>query len=326
MFKGILISKSGSEQSVGFAQLDESDLPEGDVLVDVDWSTLNYKDALAITGKAPIVKKYPMVPGIDFAGTVAQSENASYKPGDRVISTGWGIGEKRWGGFAQKARVEGGGLVPLPADLDMRQAMGIGTAGLTAMLCVMKLESLGLTPESGEILVTGASGGVGSFATLLLARRGFQVAAATGRNGEESYLRRLGASRIVDRSELAIKGPLGSETWAGAIDVVGSEVLASVLSRICYGGVVACCGLAGGMDLPATVAPFILRGVTLAGVDSVMCDRVTRMLAWRRLARDLDLGLLDQVAQEIAFSEVIEKSPHMLAGELRGRVVFSIPS
>lgn len=325
MFEGILIDKTEKGQSVRMAQLDESALPGGDVLVDVMWTTLNYKDALAITGKSPVVRSFPMVPGIDFAGVVAESDNPSFHAGDQVISTGWGVGEKHWGGMARKARVNGDWLVPLPEGLTLRQAMGIGTAGFTAMLCVMALENNGVTPDGGEVLVTGAAGGVGSVATALLAGKGYQVAAVTGRSEEADYISRLGAARMVDRDEFAAPGrPLEKERWAGAIDVVGSVVLANVLAGIKYGGTVACCGLAGGMDLPATVAPFILRGVTLAGVDSVMCDRLKRVLAWRRLARDLDLAKLESMLNEVAFEDVVAAAPRMLAGKVRGRVIVPV--
>lgn len=325
MFKGILINKKDDRQSVHQAELDEADLPEGDVLVDVAWTTLNYKDALALTGKSPIIRKFPMVPGIDFSGTVLESKNGSFKPGDRVIMTGWGMGEKHWGGMAQKARVNGEWLVALPEQLNLRQAMCIGTAGFTAMLCIMALERHGITPDSGDILVTGAAGGVGSVATSLLAGQGYSVAAVTGRPDEASYLNKLGASQIIDRDSLNAPGrPLAKESWAGAIDVVGGTVLANVLAGTQYGGTVAACGLAGGMDLPATVAPFILRGVTLAGVDSVMCDRLKRVLAWRQLARELDLQKLESMITEVPFDRLIASAENMLAGKTRGRIVVPV--
>ncbi|MDQ8179755.1 MDR family oxidoreductase [Pelagicoccus sp. SDUM812005] len=325
MFKGILIDKTGDKQSVRQTQLDEADLPEGDVLVEVAWTTLNYKDALALTGKSPIIRKFPMVPGIDFSGTVLESKNGSFKPGDHVIMTGWGMGEKHWGGMAQKARVNGEWLVSLPDQLNLRQAMCIGTAGFTAMLCIMALESHGITPDSGDILVTGAAGGVGSVATSLLAGRGYSVSAVTGRPDEASYLNKLGAAQIIDRDSLNAPGrPLAKETWAAAIDVVGGTVLANVLAGIKYGGTVAACGLAGGMDLPATVAPFILRGVTLAGVDSVYCDRLKRVLAWRQLARELDLRKLESMINEVSFDQLIASAENMLAGKIRGRIVVPV--
>lgn len=302
--------------------LSVADLPDGDVLVDVSWTTLNYKDALAVTGKSPVVRRFPMVPGIDFAGVVADTDNSSYHRGDQVVLTGWGVGEKHWGGWAGKARVDGSWLVPLPEGLTARQAMCIGTAGFTAMLCVMALEEQGITPDKGEILVTGAAGGVGSVATALLSANGYQVAALTGRAEEETYIKKLGAKRIVDRAEFSEKGrPLEKGMWAGAIDVVGGVVLANVLASMDYGGAVAACGLAGGMDLPTTVAPFILRGVRLAGVDSVMCDRVRRMVAWQRLGRELNLNLLNDVVREVPFDDLLSIAPQMLEGKLRGRVV-----
>ncbi len=325
MFEGILIEKTEEKQSVKLAQLNETDLPEGDVLVDVAWTTLNYKDALAITGKAPVIRKFPMIPGIDFSGTVIESRNASFHQGDRVIMTGWGMGEKRWGGMATRAQVKGEWLVALPDALDPRQSMAIGTAGFTAMLCVMALEGQGVTPDKGEILVTGATGGVGSVATAILAGKGYQVAAVTGHAEEASYLSRLGASRIVDRETLTQPGrPLAKEMWAGAIDVVGGTVLANVLSSIKYGGTVAACGLAGGMDLPTTVAPFILRGVNLIGVDSVMCDRLKRVLAWNKLSQELDLERLESATNEVPLRDVISYATKMLNGEIRGRIIVPV--
>lgn len=325
MFKGIRIDKTDAGQSVGEKFLNVNDLPEGDVLVDVSWTTLNYKDALAVTGKSPVVRRFPMVPGIDFSGIVAESDNPSYHRGDKVILTGWGVGEKHWGGWSEKARVDGSWLVPLPDGLSLRQAMSIGTAGFTAMLCVMALEDHGLNPSSGEILVTGAAGGVGSVATALLAARGYEVAALTGRAEEADYITKLGAKRIVNRNDFSSKGrPLEKEAWAGAIDVVGSTVLANVLASMRYGGVVAACGLAGGMDLDMTVAPFILRGVTLAGVDSVMCGRVKRMLAWQKLAKELDMSLLDNLVNEVPFAKLLSVAPQMLEGKVRGRVVVPV--
>ncbi|MDQ8203205.1 MDR family oxidoreductase [Pelagicoccus sp. SDUM812003] len=325
MFEAIRIDKSDSGQAVSFAQLSESDLPEGDVVVRVEWTTLNYKDALALTGKAPVVRRFPMVPGIDFAGVVERSGNPSLRPGDKVILTGWGVGETHWGGYSSKARVDGNWLVPLPEGMSLRQAMSIGTAGLTAMLCVMALERSGLKPEDGDVLVTGAAGGVGSVATALLAKNGYSVSAVSGRTEEADYLRMLGASSVIDRAEYAKQArPLSKEKWAGAIDVVGSSVLANVLSEMKYGGVVAACGLAGGMDLPTSVAPFILRGVTLVGVDSVMCERERRYIAWQRLARELDMEKLEQVVTEIEFDRLIETAPRMLDGQVRGRVVVKV--
>ncbi|MGP3722173.1 acrylyl-CoA reductase (NADPH) [Cereibacter sphaeroides] len=323
--RAVLIEKSDDTQFVSVTELAEDQLPEGDVLVDVAYSTLNYKDALAITGKAPVVRRFPMVPGIDFTGTVAQSSHADFKPGDRVILNGWGVGEKHWGGLAERARVRGDWLVPLPAPLDLRQAAMIGTAGYTAMLCVLALERHGVMPGNGEIVVSGAAGGVGSVATTLLAAKGYEVAAVTGRASEAEYLRGLGAASVIDRSELTGKvRPLGQERWAGGIDVAGSTVLANMLSMMKYRGVVAACGLAAGMDLPASVAPFILRGVTLAGVDSVMCPKTDRLAAWARLASDLDPAKLEEMTTELPFSEVIETAPKFLDGTVRGRIVIPV--
>ncbi|SNT33553.1 acrylyl-CoA reductase (NADPH) [[Luteovulum] sphaeroides subsp. megalophilum] len=323
--RAVLIEKSDDTQSVSVTELAEDQLPEGDVLVDVAYSTLNYKDALAITGKAPVVRRFPMVPGIDFTGTVAQSSHADFKPGDRVILNGWGVGEKHWGGLAERARVRGDWLVPLPAPLDLRQAAMIGTAGYTAMLCVLALERQGVMRGNGEIVVSGAAGGVGSVATTLLAAKGYEVAAVTGRASEAEYLRGLGAASVIDRSELTGKvRPLGQERWAGGIDVAGSTVLANMLSMMKYRGVVAACGLAAGMDLPASVAPFILRGVTLAGVDSVMCPKADRLAAWARLASDLDPAKLEEMTTELPFSEVIETAPKFLDGTVRGRIVIPV--
>lgn len=323
--KAILIEKPGDTQTVSVSEVSETQLPEGDVLVDVAYSTLNYKDALAITGAAPVVRSFPMVPGIDFAGTVAESSHPDFKPGDRVVLNGWGVGEVHWGGLAERARVKGDWLVPLPEAIDLRQAAAIGTAGYTAMLCVLALERQGVTPDKGEIVVSGAAGGVGSVATALLAAKGYEVAAVTGRASEADYLRGLGASSVIDRAELTGKTrPLAKERWAGGVDVAGSMVLANMISMMKYRGVVAACGLAAGMDLPASVAPFILRGVTLAGVDSVMCPRPDRLEAWTRLASDLDLGKLEEMITELPFAEVIETAPKFLDGAVRGRIVVPV--
>lgn len=325
MFDAILIEKTDDGQTTTMGSVGPDQLPEGDVLVDVAYTTLNYKDALAITGASPVVRSFPMVPGIDFSGIVAESANPDYKPGDRVVLNGWGVGEKHWGGLAKQARVKGDWLVPLPEGLSLRQAMAIGTAGYTAMLCVLALEKQGIAPEMGEVVVTGAAGGVGSVALALLAARNFQVAAVTGRPAEADYLKNLGATSIVDRAELSGKGrPLAKERWAAGIDVAGSTVLANVLASIKYRGVVAACGLAAGMDLPTTVAPFILRGVTLVGVDSVMCPRGERIAAWDRLASDLDLAKLDSMTTELAFGDVIEAAPRFLEGQVRGRIVVPV--
>lgn len=325
MFKAILIDKTDDTQSVTLQDIAEDRLPEGDVLVDVAFSTLNYKDALAITGAGPVVRSFPMVPGVDFSGTVAESAHPDYRPGDRVILNGWGVGERHWGGLAGKARVKGDWLVPLPDGIDLRQAMAIGTAGYTAMLCVLALERHGVTPEAGEVVVTGAAGGVGSVAVALLARRGHAVAAVTGRPEEAEYLRALGAASIVERAELTgTVRPLAKERWAAGIDVAGSTVLGNLLAGMRYRGVVAACGLAAGMDLPATVAPFILRGVTLAGIDSVMCPRAERIAAWAALARELDLARLEEMTTELPLDEVIATAPKFLRGQVRGRIVVPV--
>ncbi len=325
MFDAILIEKSETGQSARLASLSPDQLPQGDVTVDVEWSTLNYKDALAITGASPVVRSFPMVPGIDLAGTVSDSHHPDFRAGDKVVLNGWSVGEKHWGGLAGKARLNGDWLIPLPAGISPRAAMAIGTAGYTAMLCVMALDRHGITPASGEIVVTGAAGGVGSIATALLARRGYTVAAVTGRAAEAEYLRSLGAASIVDRAELSAPGkPLARERWAGAVDVAGGVVLANVLAAMRYRGVVAACGLAAGMDLPTTVAPFILRGVTLAGIDSVMCPKPDRLAAWSLLAQELDLGLLESMTTEIALTDVIDTAPRFLKGEVRGRIVVPV--
>lgn len=325
MFKGILIEKDEAGYRATLRDIDEAGLPDGDVTVRVQYSTLNYKDALAITGKSPVVRRFPMVPGIDLVGTVEESLHPGYRAGDLVVLNGWGVGEVHWGGLAEKARLNGDWLVPLPASFTPSQAMAIGTAGYTAMLCVMALERNGVTPDQGDILVTGAGGGVGGVAVALLSRLGYRVVAVTGRMEEEAYVRQLGASEVLSRDEFSAPGkPLAKERWAGAVDVVGSHVLANVCASTKYGGTVAACGLAGGMDLPASVAPFILRGVTLAGVDSVMCPRPRRLEAWQRLGRDLDIDKLGLIAHEIGLSEAIELAPAILAGKLRGRVIVDI--
>lgn len=325
MFKGILIDKDDTGYRATLAELDEAQLPAGEVTVKVDYSTLNYKDGLAITGKGPVVRSFPMVAGIDLAGTVEASDSPVFKAGDKVLLNGWGVGETHWGGLAQKARLKADWLIPLPAGFTPRQAMAIGTAGYTAMLSVLALERNGVTPVKGQVLVTGANGGVGSFAIALLARLGYQVAASTGRPQEADYLKRLGASEIIDRASLAEPGrPLGKERWAGAIDSVGSHTLANVCAGIRYGGAVAACGLAQGMDFPASVAPFILRGVTLAGIDSVMRPKADRIEAWERLARGLDLALLDAITREISLEEALPVARELLDGQVRGRVVVDV--
>lgn len=325
MFDAILIDKTEEGQRAVLTSLETSALPEGDVLVDVAFSTLNYKDALALTGAAPVVRRFPMVPGIDFAGIVAESSHPDLRPGDPVVLNGWGVGETHWGGLAGQARVRGDWLVKLPDGISLKQSMAIGTAGYTAMLCVLALQRHGITPTSGEIVVTGAAGGVGSIALTLLAARGYTVAAVTGRPSEEAYLRSLGAASIVDRAELTgTPRPLGRERWAGAVDVAGSTVLANVISAMKYRGVVAACGLAAGMDLPTSVAPFILRGVTLAGIDSVMCPLPERVAAWQALADELDLHKLDAITTEVPLERVIATAPEFLQGKVRGRIVVPV--
>lgn len=325
MFKAILIEKNTDGYQAQLADLHDEQLPAGDVTVRVSYSTLNYKDGLAISGKSPVVRQFPMIPGIDLAGTVEASDHPDYQVGDRVLLNGWGVGESHWGGLAQKARLRGDWLIPLPKGLSERQAMAIGTAGYTAMLCLLALERHGLTPARGEVLVTGANGGVGSFAIALLARRGYQVIAATGRIGESEYLKRLGAATIIDRNELSNPGrALAKERWAAAIDSVGSHTLANVCAATHADGVVAACGLAQGMEFPATVAPFILRGVSLLGINSVTRSYKERVKAWERLCTDLDLSLLDQITHEIGLSEAIPVAEQLLDGKVRGRVVVDV--
>ena len=324
-FKAIRIDKDAAGYRAALTRFDEADLMDGDVTVRVSHSTVNYKDGLAITGKSPVVRRFPMIPGIDFAGVVEASSHAGYKPGDAVVLTGWGIGETHLGAYGQKARVKGDWLVPLPAGLSPAQAMAIGTAGLTAMLCVLALEKHGLTPAHGPALVTGAAGGVGSVAIALLARLGWHVIASTGRANEAEYLKGLGASEIIDRAELSVPGkPMGRERWAAGIDSVGSVTLANVLAQTKYAGAVAACGLAQGMDLPGSVAPFILRGVALLGVESVMCPKARRLEAWARLARDLDHAKLAAMTTTIGLEGVIGTAQAILAGEVRGRVVVEV--
>jgi acrylyl-CoA reductase (NADPH) len=324
-FKAIVIEKGDAGQTVALKDFDEKDLMDGDVTVRPQWSTVNYKDGLAVAGKAPVVRRFPMIAGIDFAGTVESSTHADWKPGDKVVLNGFGLGETHLGAYAQKARVKGEWLVPLPAGLSAREAMAIGTAGYTAMLCVMAIERHGLTPQSGPIIVTGAAGGVGSVAVTLLAKLGYHVIASTGRPQEAAYLTSLGAREIVARDELTGPAkPLAKERWAGGVDSVGSTTLANVLSMTRYGGAVAACGLAGGMDLPGSVAPFILRGVSLLGIDSVMCPVKLRREAWRRLESDLDRAKLQAMTAEIGLSDVIATAPRILKGEVRGRIVVNI--
>jgi acrylyl-CoA reductase (NADPH) len=325
MFNGILIEKDDQGYRSAVKDIDESVLPEGDVTINVSHSTINYKDALAITGKGPVVRKFPMVPGIDLVGTVEHSESDKFKVGDQVLLNGFGVGETHCGGLAQKARLKSEWLIPLPKRFSPRQAMAIGTAGYTAMLCVIALEKNGITPDKGEILVTGANGGVGSFSIAILAKLGYNVVASTGRVDQAEYLKKLGASDILDRKLLSEPGrPLAKERWAGAIDSAGSHTLANVCASMQYGGAVAACGLAQGMDLPASVAPFILRGVTLAGIDSVMRPIADRIEAWERLAEILDPEVFDDISTEIGLSEVISTAEALLAGTVRGRVVVDI--
>ncbi|MNK63063.1 putative acrylyl-CoA reductase AcuI [compost metagenome] len=326
MFKALLLDNQDGKTKATLTQLAESQLPAGEVRVAVSYSSLNYKDGLAITGKGKIVRQWPLVPGIDFVGTVLESADSRYQSGDKVVLTGWGVGEGHWGGMAEQARVKADWLVPLPAGLDERQAMCIGTAGLTAMLCVLALEEAGVTPASGEILVTGAAGGVGSTAVALLAALGYQVAALTGRPEEQgAMLTALGASRIVPRSELQEPAKaLEKQLWAGAIDTVGSQVLAKLLAQMNYGGAVAACGLAGGFDLPTSVMPFILRNVRLQGVDSVMCPLARRQLAWQRLARDLPASFFAQAVTEIGLEQVVEAAEAITQGRVAGRTLIKL--
>ena len=324
-FKAIRIDKAEKGTTVALTQFDEAELMEGDVTVKVEWSTLNYKDGLAVTGKAPVVRRFPMIAGIDFAGTVEQSSYPQWKAGDKVICNGWGLGETHLGAYAEKARVKGDWLVRLPATMTTRDAMAIGTAGYTAMLSVLALEKHGLTPSHGPIVVTGAAGGVGSVATAVLSKLGYHVIASTGRMPEAGYLKDLGAAEVIDRNELSGPAkPLARERWAGGIDSVGSTTLANILSMTKYGGAVAACGLAAGMDLPSSVAPFILRGVCLLGIDSVMCPIELRKVAWSRLARDLDRTKLAEITHEIGLEEVIAAGAKILAGQVRGRIVVKI--
>ncbi|MEP6740188.1 MAG: MDR family oxidoreductase [Caldimonas sp.] len=325
MFKALMLEKDDAGFRASVRDADEKDLPEGDVVVAVECSTLNYKDALAITNRSPIVRSWPMVAGIDGAGTVVESTHSDWHAGDRFVHNGWGVGETRWGLLAERARLKGEWLVPLPPAFSARQTMAIGTAGYTSMLCVMALERHGVTPGGGPVLVTGATGGVGSIAVALLSKLGYRVTAATGKIGEGAWLRQLGAADIVDRAELAAPGkPLQKERWSAVVDAVGSHTLANALAQTRYGGVVAACGLAQGHDLPATVMPFILRGVTLAGIDSVMAPLDIRKAAWLRLARDLDPAAIDAIAEEIPLEGAIAKAATLLDGGVRGRIVVRV--
>ena len=325
VFKALYLTKEAEKFAARVAQVDEKSLPEGDVTVRVEYSTINYKDALAIANASPIVRKWPMVAGIDGAGTIEESRDPRWKPGDKVILNGWGVGENHWGCLAQMARLKGDWLVRLPAGMTTRQAMAIGTAGYTAMLAVMELERLGATKERGEALVTGATGGVGSIAVALLAKRGYRVAASTGKLGEGDYLRALGAAEIIDRKTLSEPGkPLQKERWGSVIDSVGSHTLANACAQTASEGVVAACGLAQGMDFPVTVAPFILRGITLRGINSVYAIREHRERAWNHLSRELDPGILESMTTEIGLAEAIERAPAVLAGKIRGRIVVDV--
>ncbi len=325
MFSAIVIDKTDDVQSVSLSQLDEANLPEGDVTIDVAYSTLNYKDGLAITGKSPIARKFPMVPGIDLVGTVRDSGHAAWKAGDQVVLNGWGVGEGHWGGLAQVARLKGEWLVPLPAAFTAKQAMAIGTAGYTAALCVNALVDAGVTPDQGEVLVTGATGGVGSVAVALLKKLGFRVVGSTGKASEADYLIQLGCESVIDRAELSERGkPLQRERWAGVVDSVGSHTLANACAATKYRGAVAACGLAQGADFPATVMPFILRGVRLLGIDSVMAPMDPRMAAWARLASDLDPAVLDVIGAEIGLGDAIAAAADLIDGKVRGRIIVDV--
>jgi acrylyl-CoA reductase (NADPH) len=324
-FKAVRIDKAEKGTTATLTQFDEAELMDGDVTIRVEWSTLNYKDGLAVTGKAPVVRRFPMIAGLDFAGTVEQSSHPAWKAGDKVVCNGWGMGETHLGASAEKARVKGDWLVRLPDGMSARDAMAVGTAGYTAMLSVLALEKHGLKPADGPVVVTGAAGGVGSVAIAVLSNLGYQVIASTGRASEADYLRGLGATEIIDRNELSGPAkPLAKERWAGGVDSVGSTTLANLLSMTKYRGAIAACGLAAGMDLPSSVAPFILRGVCLLGIDSVMCPIELRKQAWSRLASDLDRSKLAEITHEINLDEVIAAGPRILGGQVRGRIVVKI--
>lgn len=325
MFKAILVEKTDSGQTARIAQVDEAQLPEGNVTVQVACSTINFKDGLALTGRSPVVRSFPMVPGIDFAGTVIESQDPAWRPGDQVILNGWGVGEGHWGGLAEKARVKGDWLVPMPEGMTPSEAMAIGTAGYTAMLCILALEEHGVTPADGDILVTGASGGVGSVAVAILSKLGYRVVASTGRLEETDYLKSLGAAEVVDRQQFSAQGkPLQKERWAGVVDSVGSHTLANACASTLSSGAVAACGLAQGMDFPGSVAPFILRGITLYGINSVTQPLVRRMEAWSRLASDLDRAKLKAMTHEVSLEEALPLGDQILAGKVRGRLVVKL--
>jgi acrylyl-CoA reductase (NADPH) len=325
MFKAILVKKDDQGYRAELAELDEASLPEGDVKVRVLYSTLNYKDGLAITGKGPVVRNFPMVPGIDFAGEVIESSSADFKAGDRVLLNGWGVGEGHWGGLSQMARVKAEWLIPLPKGFTAKQALAIGTAGYTAMLCVMALQSHGLKPSDGEVLVTGAAGGVGSFAIALLNKLGFTVVASTGRLSEENYLKQLGASEVIERTALSAPGkPLAKERWAAVVDSVGSHTLANACAQTKSDGAVAACGLAQGMDFPSSVAPFILRGITLYGINSVTVARAKRIAAYEQLSKLIDLKTLDEISHEINLEESLKYAQELMVGNIRGRVIVNV--
>ena len=325
MFKAILLENSEGQFQAKLAELDDDDLPEGDVTIEVAYSTVNYKDALAITHRAPVVRTFPMVPGIDLAGRVRESHHPDWRPGDWVIANGWGLGEVHWGGLSQRARISAHWLLKLPEPISPRQAMGIGTAGYTAMLCVMALEHQSVTPDQGDILVTGASGGVGAFAIAILTQLGYRVVASTGQMDETDRLKRLGAVEVIDRSTLSAPGkPLAKERWKGAIDTVGSHTLANVCAGLCYKGVAIACGMAQGVEFPGSLAPFILRGATLVGIDSVYAPIQTRETAWSRLCRELDLSTVDAAIEEIPLSDAIARARDLLDGKVRGRLVVDV--
>ena len=325
-FQAYLIGKNDDGQRCELTKLDDTDLMEGDVTIRVEYTTLNYKDGLALTGRSPIIRKFPLIPGIDFSGEVIASEHADYSPGDKVVLNGWGVGEVHSGGYAQRARVPGDWLVPLPEGLDTKRAMAIGTAGYTAMLSVMALQDHGIEAGDGDLLVTGASGGVGSIAVAVLGRLGYRVVATTGRMQEKDFLTGLGAAEVIDRAEFADKPrPLGKERWAGAVDVAGGNTLANVLSQVKRGGAAAICGLAESMNLPTSVAPFILRGIAMYGIDSVMCPLERRKLAWQRLAADLDLEKLDDLSFDLDFTDLPRAAEEILDGKIRGRAVVRLP-